>query len=116
MYTNAIDVLEFDASTAQRAQYEAVDFELEAPGLVIVRNESHENADEHSYGVNVESGIPVAFECPSDTYHKGACKHRVAIVIRETVLEAATEYEGDQEPDVAPDGGTIIERSAACEQ
>ena len=40
MCTNAIDTLEFDASTAKRAQYEAFDFELEAPGLVTVRNES----------------------------------------------------------------------------
>lgn len=92
------------------------DFELAAPGLVMVRNESHENADEHSYRVNIENGVPVACECPADMYHKGACKHRVAVAIREPVLEAATAYESDQEPDVATDGGTTIEYSAACEQ
>lgn len=113
MCTNAIDALEFDASTRKRAQYEAFDFELEAPGLMTVRNESHENADEHSYRVNVEDGIPVACECPSDTYHDGACKHRVAVAIREPVLEAATEYERTEESEVATDGGTTVERSAA---
>ncbi|MFC7009369.1 SWIM zinc finger family protein [Halalkalicoccus salilacus] len=81
-----------------------------------VRNESHENADEHSYRVNIKNGVPAACECPADIYHEGACKHRVAVAIRAPVLEAATEYERDQEPEVAPDGGTIIERSAACEQ
>ncbi|WP_336365022.1 SWIM zinc finger family protein [Halalkalicoccus salilacus] len=116
MCTNAIDTLEFDASTAKRAQYEAFDFELVAPGLVTVRNESHANADEHSYRVNIESGVPVVCECPADTYHEGACKHRVAIAIREPVLAAASEYERDQEPEVVPDGGTTIERSTVSEQ
>ncbi|WP_245998443.1 SWIM zinc finger family protein [Halalkalicoccus subterraneus] len=82
-----------------------------------VRNESHENADEHSYRVNVEDGIPVACECPSDTYHDGACKHRVAVAIREPVLEAASDYEssGEQEQEVATDGGTTVERSGISE-
>lgn len=44
-------------------------------------------------------------------YHDGACKHRVAIAIREPVLKAATEYENDQEPAVIPDGGTTVERA-----
>ncbi|MFC7010001.1 SWIM zinc finger family protein [Halalkalicoccus salilacus] len=116
MCTNAIDTLEFDASTSKRAQYEAFDFELTAPGLVTVRNESHENAAEHSYRVNVENSVPVACECPADMYHDGACKHRVAVAIREPVLEAATEYETDQEPAVIPDGGTTTERTVPCEQ
>ena len=116
MCTNAIDALQFDASTAKRAQYEAFDFELDAPGLVTVRNESHENADEHSYRVNIENGVPVACECPSDMYHEGACKHRVAVAIREPVLEAASEYENNQEPEVVTDGGTTIEHSTVSEQ
>ena len=115
MCTNTLSALEFDASTAKRAQYEAFNFELDAPGLVTVRNESYENADEHSYRVNVEDGIPVVCECPADTYHEGACKHRVAVAIREPVLEAASEYEREQEPEVAADGGTTIEGLAACE-
>ncbi|WP_114578519.1 SWIM zinc finger family protein [Saliphagus sp. LR7] len=40
--------------------------------------------------MNVENGVPVACECPADTYRDGACKHRVAVAIREPVLAAAT--------------------------
>ena len=116
MCTNAIDTLEFDTSTSKRAQYEAFDFELDAPGLVTVRNESHENADEHSYRVNVEGGVPVACECPADMYHEGACKYRVAVAIREPVLAAASEYEREQELEVATDGGATIEHLTVCEQ
>lgn len=116
MCTNAIDALEFDASTSKRAQYEAFDFELTAPGLVTVRNESHEDADEHSYRVNVEDGIPVACECPFDTYHEGACKHRVAVAIREPVLEAASDYESSEESEVATDGGTTVGYLGVSEQ
>ena len=115
MCTKAIDALEFDASTRKRAQFETFDFELEAPGLVTVRNESHENADEHSYRVNVENSIPAACECPSDTYHKGACKHRIAVAIREPVLEAASEYERAEAGEVMTDGGTAVDRSAGGE-
>lgn len=116
MCTNTLAALEFDASTSKRAQYEVFDFELEAPGLVTVRNESHENADEHSYRVNVEDGVPVACECLSDTYHNGACKHRVAVAIREPVLEAATDYESSEEPEVATDSGTTVEHSGIGER
>ncbi|WP_245634245.1 SWIM zinc finger family protein [Halalkalicoccus paucihalophilus] len=116
MCKETLSTLEFDASTSKRAQYEAFDFELEAPGLVTVRNESHENADEHSYRVNVEDGIPVACECPSDTYHEGACKHRVAVAIREPVLAAATDYKSTEEQEVATDGGTTVERLGLGQQ
>lgn len=91
MCKDTLSALEFDASTAKRAQYEAFDFELAAPGLVTVRNESHANADEHSYRVNVEDSVPIACECPADMYHESACKHRVAVTIRKPVLEAASE-------------------------
>ncbi|MFC7009633.1 hypothetical protein [Halalkalicoccus salilacus] len=60
-----------------------------------VRNESHGNAVEHSYRVNIENGIPVAYECPVDMYHEEACTHHVAVAIREPVLEVASEYESD---------------------
>ena len=116
MCTNTLSALEFDASTAKRAQHEVLDFELAAPGLATVRNESYENAAEHSYRVNIENGVPVACECPADIYHEGACKHRVAVAIREPVLEAASEYEREQEPEAVPDGGTTIKRSAVSEQ
>ena len=95
MCTNALDDLQFDASTQKRAAYEAFTFALDAPRLVRVTNDSYgEDAAEHSYRVNVEDGVPVACECPADTYHEGACKHRVAVAIRAPVLDATTD-DGD---------------------
>ncbi|ADJ16717.1 hypothetical protein [Halalkalicoccus jeotgali] len=65
--------------------------------------------------MNVEEGFPVACECPSDTYHDGACNHRVAVAIREPVLKAASDYESGEEQEVATDGGTTVERSGSNE-
>lgn len=59
------------------------------------------DADDHSYTVHVESGIPSDCTCPAWEYQPGVCKHMVAVAIREPVLEAATE---DQQ--VRADGGT----------
>ncbi|WP_232833779.1 SWIM zinc finger family protein [Saliphagus sp. LR7] len=61
---------------------------------------------DHTYRVNIENGVPVACECPSDTYQDGACKHRVAVAIREPVLEAATA--DDSQDRVATDGGGLV--------
>lgn len=59
-------------------------------------------------------------ERPTNMYHEGACRHRVAVAIRKPVLEAASEYEHDSEPEVVTDGGTTVEcpatREAAQEQ
>ncbi|WP_114578677.1 SWIM zinc finger family protein [Saliphagus sp. LR7] len=108
MTTNALAELDVDAPTAKRAQYEAFEFDLEAPGLLQVINGSYGDDEkrEHSYRVNIENGVPVTCECPSDTYQDGACKHRVAVAIREPVLEAAT---ADHSQDrVATDGGDFV--------
>jgi hypothetical protein len=99
--TDVVDVLDADVTTEKRAQWEAFEFTVLGGGDVKVVNDSHENADDHTYTVHVESGIPSDCSCPADTYQEGACKHRVAVAIREPVLEAATE---DQP--VRADGGT----------
>lgn len=117
MKSNAVAELEADATTAKRAQWEAFEFDLEAPGLVRVRNGSYgADAEEHTYRVNVEDGVPTACECPADTYGDGACKHRLAVAIRAPVLAAASEWDREQDVDgdaeeraVATDGGTILE-------
>lgn len=111
MYKNALAKLEYDASTAKRAQWEAFEFALEAPGLITVTNGSYDDPENHKYRVNVENGVPVACECPADTYHEEACKHRMAVAIREPVLEAATDYERPEAARVATDGGEVVERS-----
>ncbi|WP_245998531.1 SWIM zinc finger family protein [Halalkalicoccus subterraneus] len=74
--------------TVKRAQWESFSFELEAPGLVLVTNDSHDE-DGHSYLVNVETDVPVACECKAFEYGNGPCKHMVAVAIREPVLKAA---------------------------
>lgn len=79
---------EADPKTIKRAQYEAFEFELEALGLVRVINGSHENPEDHSYLVNVET-VTLACECKSFQYNEGLCKHCVAVAICQPVLQAA---------------------------
>lgn len=95
-------VREADAKTVKRAQYEAFEFELDAPGLVTVINASHKNPADHSYLVNVETDTPVACECKAFQYRDGPCKHMVAVAIRQPVLMAAQTV-------VIPDGGTDVD-------
>lgn len=90
--------------TVKRAQWESFSFELEAPGLVLVTNESH-GEDGHSYTVNVETNTPTACECKAFEYQDGPCKHMVAVAIREPVLMAAQAVP-------IPDGG---EAEATCQ-
>jgi len=101
MSKSVLEVLECDERVEKRAQWEAYSFRLLGDGDVEVVNGSHEDADNHTYTVHVEGGIPSDCTCPADTYQEGACKHRVAVAIREPVLEAASE----QQP-VRADGGT----------
>lgn len=80
--------LELESRKVKRAQMEAFVFAL-VDGAVVVRNESHADADEHEYEVTVRDGVPVACTCPSDEYADAACKHRIAVAIREPVRAAA---------------------------
>lgn len=93
-------VEEADSKVIKRAEWEALEFEMEAPGIVRVINGSHETLEDHSYLVNVENDIPVACECPAFEYSDGPCKHMVAVAIRRPVMEAANRP-------VRADGGTI---------
>ena len=88
-----------DQKTVKRAQWEAFEFDLEAPGLIRVSNGSYENPEGHSYLVNVETETPVACECKAFEYSDGPCKHMVAVAIREPVLKAA-------QAELLPDGGS----------
>lgn len=94
----ALDELDVTTRVLKRAQYEAFAFELAADG-VVVRNESHADPTDHEYLVAVTDGIPATCECPADERFEGACKHRVAVAIREPILAAATREQ------VAADGG-----------
>jgi len=101
MSKSALEVLESDEQVEKRAQWEAFEFTVLGGGDVEVVNASHDDKGEHTYIVHVEGGIPSDCTCPADTYQEGACKHRVAVAIREPVLDAAS---GDQP--VRADGGT----------
>jgi hypothetical protein len=82
----------------KRAEYEAFEFAL-APGGVRVTNASHADPSEHEYLVRVDDGLPESCTCPADARFEGACKHRVAVAIRRSILEPAIEQS------VATDGG-----------
>ena len=100
---DAVDILEFSDETGKRAVYEEFSFHDLGGGDVTVRNESHAERAEHEHTVHVVSGIPSDCTCKADTYHDGACKHRVAVALRPALLEAAEA--GDPKPALATDGG-----------
>ena len=80
--------LQTNRRTIKRAQYEAFEFSLTTRG-VLVRNASHANPADHEYLVTIQDGLPTTCECPADEHSEGACKHRVAVVIRRPVLDTA---------------------------
>lgn len=86
--TCVLDRLDVSTRALKRAQYEAFDFRL-TDGGVTVRNGSHANPDDHVYDVTVTDGVPTACTCPADDHYETACKHRLAVAIREPVLNAA---------------------------
>nr|WP_237560574.1 SWIM zinc finger family protein [Halostella litorea] len=90
----------------KRAQYEAFEFSIEAEG-VRVRNGSHADPENHEYLVTVEDGLPSDCECPANAAYDGACKHRVAVAIRNPVLDAAIDRQ------VAADGGVPTKEPSA---
>lgn len=104
--TCVLDRLDVSTRALKRAQYEAFDFRLTDDG-VTVRNGSHAAPEEHVYTVTVAGGVPTACTCPADEHHEPACKHRLAVAIREPVLDAAvanaTERDADDTDDERDD-------------
>ena len=75
----------------KRAQWEAMEFRLGAPGAVRVENVSYgEESGEHVYIVTVEDGAAIEYMCPADEYQPGRCEHRHAVEANEAVLKAAS--------------------------
>ena len=99
-----LEVLDADATIEKRASWEGFEFTLLGEGDVEVVNCSHDEPEEHTYTVNVEGGIPSDCTCPAFEYQDGACKHMVAIAIREPILEAVS-----AEPAMRADGGLMVE-------
>ena len=79
------------SAVKKRAQWEAMEFRLGAPGVVRVENVSYgEESGEHVYVVTVEGGAAIECTCPADEYQPGRCKHRHAVEANEVVLAAAS--------------------------
>jgi len=104
MSNSTLEVLEYDEQISKRAQWEAFEFTVLGEGDVEVVNGSHDNPEEHRYTVHVEGGIPSDCTCPTWKYQDGACKHMVAVAIREPLLEVVS-----TEPTVKADGGVTVE-------
>ena len=102
--SEVVELLSPNAKIIKRAEWEAFEFTLVGNGDVEVVNTSHEEPSDHSYTVHVEGGIPSDCTCPAFEYQQGACKHMVAVAIREPVLEAAS-----AEPTMKADGGVTVE-------
>ena len=114
MSRNALSRLEFGDKTRKRALWEAFEYSVPAAGVVVVRNESYAEPDEHTHSVNVEAGVPVGCSCNADEYQPGACKHRVAVAITAPVLEAASASSSESGADgdgkrAMADGGQVLE-------
>lgn len=102
--SEVLEVLDADATIEKRASWEGFEFSILEGGKVEVVNSSYDEPEEHTYTVHVEGGILFSCTCPAFEYRDGACKHMVAVAIREPVLEAASD-----EPAIRADGGTTVE-------
>lgn len=103
MKTNALSELDYSDKARKRAQTEEMEFDVPMPGIVVVTNVSHDSA----HSVNVSEGVPNSCSCKADEYQPGACKHRVAVAIRNPVLVAADRGSGAEKA-VATDGGQLL--------
>jgi len=86
--SDILETLDVADRFLKRAQFEAFAFEVTDAG-VRVTNHSHETPSEHQYLVEVADGASVACSCPADERFDPACKHRLAVAIREPVMMAA---------------------------
>ncbi|WP_227379556.1 SWIM zinc finger family protein [Haladaptatus halobius] len=80
-----------DETAQQRAQTEQFSFDIEAPGLVDVTNECHENPADHQYTVSTDdvTGELMACTCPHQVHRNAYCKHMAAVAERNGSHEVA---------------------------
>ncbi len=94
--------LETTSRVRKRAQYEAFEFELRN-GDVRVRNGSYADPENHEYTVRIEDDLPTACTCPADAKYSGTCKHRVAVALRQPILDAVRHHQ------LRADGGETVQ-------
>ncbi|WP_435362313.1 SWIM zinc finger family protein [Haloarchaeobius sp. DFWS5] len=119
MSTNPLTKLQYLTRVGKRAQYEAFEFEIVADG-VRVRNGSYANPEEHEYLVTVDDDFPSSCTCPANQKYEGACKHRVAVAIRQPVLDAAKNQQlvadgGTVAPETSESGSNDAEEACYCD-
>jgi hypothetical protein len=74
-------------------------------GYVNVRNDSHDNPNEHIHTVKVEDGQAVDCRCAHAKYRDAHCKHQRAVEQRPLVLSSAAASAATTGQQVATDGG-----------
>ena len=81
MSTKSPSELEADETAQKRAQAEQFSFDVDAPGLVDVTNESHENPAAHQYTVSIDDVTDelMACTCPHHVHRNAFCKHMAAV-------------------------------------
>lgn len=94
------DELETTNRALNRAQTESFAFRLH-DGDVLVQNLTYDSPSEHEYRITVREGVPTDCPCPAEMHEAPNCTHRVAVAIRDAVLESAVRMQ------VATDGETV---------
>jgi hypothetical protein len=92
--------------TAQkRAQWELFSYDVNAPGMVEVTNESHDKPADHHYVVTVDDVTDdlMTCTCPHHVHRNAYCKHMAAVeqATDDGPLDAfpSEDNEGDAEPE-----------------
>lgn len=96
------ETLGFTMRVAKSAQYEVYEFLIGDDG-VVVRNCSPEFSLDREYMMTIQDELTAKCDCPVDARFNGACKHQVAVAIREPVQDAVVAET------VAAGGGTTVE-------
>ncbi|MCO8256786.1 SWIM zinc finger domain-containing protein, partial [Haladaptatus sp. AB618] len=104
MSTKSPSELEADETAQKRAQWEQFSFDVDAPGLIEVTNESHENPEDHQYTVSIDDVTEelMACTCPHHVHRNAFCKHMAAVenATDDGTIEAfPSEDDNDAEPD-----------------
>jgi hypothetical protein len=113
MSTKQSAALEADETAKKRAQWEQFSFDVEAPGMVEVTNESHENPAEHRYIVTLDDVTGEAMACTSPHHvHRSAfCKHMAAVdtVTDDGTLTACPSEDDEETTDETDDESEMTE-------
>ncbi|GAA0250542.1 SWIM zinc finger family protein [Haladaptatus pallidirubidus] len=103
MSTKSPSELEAAETAQKRAQWEPFSFDVGAPGLVEVTNESHENPTDHQYTVSIDDVTHelMACTCPYHIHWTAFCKHMAAVenAIDDGTLDAFPSEDSEDDAD-----------------